>query len=346
LKSTAVIARLIFLTVFWFWLGTVVLTRREHVTKALTVWVTSVAICGVAAALQLVAGSVPLAGNVEFGRATGFTMHPNDLGGLTAIAFVPALMLAARRGIGPPQRLFAYLLLFLVGGGLILSGSVGALLAAVAATFVWFAFQRTSVEALLVFMAVGVCAFGVVTVQALRGAPTPLERFDKVTSSSSAGEGSGTVDLRIATYRVAAEKIKAHPFLGVGLDLVSVTKPFGIVSYQYDVHNLIIGTWYKAGLFGLAGILLALFAVFRTGWIAVVQSRSEAEQRVAVALLSSVVAFAMFAMSEPVLYARYGWVSAALLLALRGVQMRRVGFVRERSYEEPAQRAMFAAAQP
>jgi O-antigen/teichoic acid export membrane protein/O-antigen ligase len=346
-KSTAVIVRLIFLTVFWFWLGTVVLDRREHVTRAVTIWVASAAVCGGAGALQLLVGdALPMTGMLHFGRATGFTAQPNDLGGLTAVAFVPALMLAARRRITVPQRLFSYLLLLLVGGGLILSGSVGALFAVAAAMFVWFAFQRTSIESIVVFAAIGVCVVGVVTVQAVRGAPTPLERIDKVTSSSSTSEGAGTLDSRITIYRVAAAEIKEHPFVGVGLDLVSVTKPFGVVSYEYDVHNLVIGTWYKAGLLGLAGILIAFLAVLRTGWLAILQSKSEAEQMLAVALLCSVVAFVAFAMSEPVLFSRYGWISAALLLALRGVQVRGFGFVRERSYEEPAQRAVLAPVRP
>jgi O-antigen/teichoic acid export membrane protein/O-antigen ligase len=347
LKSAAVIVRLIFLTVFWFWLGTVVLNRREHVTKASTLWVASAAICGGAAALQVLVGDViPWAGTVEFGRATGFTMHPNELGGLTAIAFVPALMLAARHRISAPQRLLSYLLLLLVGAGLILSGSVGALIAAAAATFVWFAFQRTSIQSILVFTAIGLCAIAVVTVQAMRGAPTPLERFDMVTSSSTAGGGSGSLNSRIEIYRVATKEIKEHPFVGVGLDLVSVTKPFGIVSYEYDVHNLIVGTWYKAGLLGLAGMLLALIAVIRTGWIAILRSKSEAEQMTAVALMSSVVAFVAFAMSEPVLFSRYGWISAALLLALRAVQQREAGFVRERRYAELARRTVLVPARP
>jgi O-antigen/teichoic acid export membrane protein len=347
LKSTAVIVRLIFLTVLWFWLGTVVLNRREHITKASTLWVGSAAICGGAAALQVLLGDViPWSGAVQFGRATGFTTHPNELGGLTAIAFVPALMLAARHGIAAPQRLLSYVLLLLVGAGLILSGSVGALVAAAAATFVWFAFQKTSVQSILVFTAIGLSAIAVVTVQAMRGAPTPLERFDMVTSSSTAGGGSGSLDSRIETYRVAAAEIKEHPFVGVGLDLVSVTKPFGIVSYEYDVHNLIVGTWYKAGLFGLAGMLLALIAVIRTGWITVLQSKSEPEQMTAVALMSSVVAFVAFAMSEPVLFSRYGWISAALLLALRGVQQRESGFVRERLYEGPEHGTVLVPARP
>ena len=131
----------------------------------------------------------------------------------------------------------------------------------------------------------------------------------------------------------------------MGLDLVSVTKPFGIVSYEHEVHNLVIGTWYKTGLLGLAGILIALFAVLRGGWIAILASRSEDEQMISVALLCSVVAFVAFAMSAPVLYSRYGWISAALLLAMRAVQERRSSLVLQRSYKQ-ARGVLLAPARP
>jgi O-antigen ligase len=124
---------------------------------------------------------------------------------------------------------------------------------------------------------------------------------------------------------VAEAGIKRDPFIGVGLDLVSVTKPFGVVSYEYDVHNLIIGTWYKAGLLGLIGMLVTLYAVFNVGWRAIREATSDAERTLVAALLSSVAAFVVFAMSAPVLFSRYGWIPSALLLAFRAVQVRERG---------------------
>jgi O-antigen ligase len=346
-SSTAVIVRLIFLTIFWFWLGTVVLNRREHVMKATNLWVASAAVGGSAAVVQLLVGEVFLGGTAAGGRMTGFTTHPNDLGGLTCIAFVPALMLAARHSIPAPRRLLSYAVLLLVVAGLILSGSIGALLAAAAATFVWFAFQRSSVHSILVFTTLGLCVVAVMTVQVMRGAPTPLERFDLVTSSRSDGGATvGSVEQRIVVYRSAAEAIEEHPFVGVGLDLRSVTKPFGEENYEYDVHNLIIGLWYKAGLFGLAGMLIAFLAVFRSGWIAILRSKSDLERRLAVALVSSAVAFFMFAMSAPVLFSRYGWISAALLLALRAVQQRGALAAPVTWYERDVRDAALAPARP
>ena len=320
-NSVATVARLIILTVFWFWLGTVVLSRREHVATAIALWVTSAAICGAGGVAQLLAGDVIPNTHTTYGRSTGFTAQPNDLGGLCAIAFVPAVMLTVRQGLSPPRRLLAYIGVLVVMAGLVLSGSVGAMIAALVAVFVWFALRRNSRRSLLPFFVIIAAGLALTAVQSIRGDPTPLERFQHVTEPRGEA-GAGSLESRIATYRVATTAIKRDPFLGVGLDLVSVTKPFGVVSYEYDVHNLVIGTWYKAGLFGLIGMLMAVFAVFRVGWTAILDSRTDSEEMMGAALLSSFVAFVAFAMSGPVLFSRYGWIPAALLLALRAVQLR------------------------
>jgi O-antigen/teichoic acid export membrane protein/O-antigen ligase len=321
LKSIAVIARLVFLTVIWFWVGTVVLRRQEHAMKAISFWVASAAISGAAAILQLVVSSDIVPGTaLQWGRATGFTLHPNDLGGLTAIAFVPALMLASRPRTAVSARVWSYLFLLLIAAGLILSGSVGALIATSVAVLVWLAFQRMSVHSLLAFAILASCVVALITLQSIRGAPNPIERLNAVTGSTAQAGGSGSVHLRVDTYRIAIERIKEDPFVGVGLDLKSVTRPYGVESWEYDVHNLIIGLWYKTGLIGLAGMLLALLALLRSGWTAIIRSRSGGESSAAVALMSSFVAFVVFSLSEPALFSRYAWIPAAFILALRAIQ--------------------------
>ena len=72
-------------------------------------------------------------------------------------------------------------------------------------------------------------------------------------------------------------RIKEEPFVGVGLDLFSVTRPFGFESYEYDVHNLVVGRWYKTGLVGLAGMPIALLAILRAAWTAISRVRSPVE---------------------------------------------------------------------
>jgi O-antigen ligase len=238
LKSLAVIARLIILTFLWFWLGTLLMSRLGHVLTAMKLWVLTAALCGAAGVLQVVAGDVIPGSTMFYGRATGLTVHPNDLGGITSIAFVPALVLASLRGTSFTRRTLSYVFVFLVAGGLVLSGSVGALFAAIVGTFVWFTFQRVSVPSVLVVSIVGLSVLGVIGVQAMRGAPTPLERLHTVTADSTTS-GAGSLGDRISTYRVAIREIKKDPFVGVGLDLVRIKRPSGLGRYAKNLHNLI-----------------------------------------------------------------------------------------------------------
>jgi O-antigen ligase len=235
-------------------------------------------------------------------------------------------MLASRARASVASRAWSYAALLLVAAGVILSGSVGGLVAAAAAVLVWLALQRTSVHVLLALATLAACAVALTALQSIRGAPDPLDRLESVTSSTYLPDGEtqlGSIEQRFGTYRVAIERIAENPFIGVGLDLRSVTRPFGVESYEYDVHNLVIGLWYKTGLIGLVGILLALLAILRSGWSAVLESESAGESRIAVALVSSFVAFVVFAMSQPVLFSRYGWIAAALVFALRSIQQER-----------------------
>ena len=346
-SSIAVIARLVLLTVFWFWLGTVVLRTQAHITRAMGFWVASAAICGTGAILQLLVGDVIPNASIDGGRATGFTSQPNDLGGLTAITFVPALMLASRARASVVTRAWSYAALLLVVAGLVLSGSVGGLIAAASAAVVWLALQRTSVHALLALATLAACVVALTALQSIRGAPHPLDRLESVSSTTPRpGGGTGSVEQRIGTYRVAIARIEEDPFVGVGLDLKSVTRPFGIESYEYDVHNLFIGLWYKTGLIGLVGMLIALLAILRSGWTAILESSSTSESRVAVALASSLVAFVVFAMSQAILFSRYGWISAALILALRGVQQERLASLEPASHTAVARRTVAASLRP
>ena len=151
-------------------------------------------------------------------------------------------MLASRPRIAAASRAWFYLLLLLVAAGLILSVSLGALIAAACAVFVWLVFQRPSIHSVLALATLTACVVALLTLQSIRGAPDPLERFETATSTSSqAGVVQvGSVHQRIGTYRVAIERIEENPFVGVGLDLFSITRPFGIEAYEYDVHNLVI----------------------------------------------------------------------------------------------------------
>ena len=221
--SIAVVVRLLMLTAVWFWLGTAVLRRREHVLTAAGLWVASAALNGIGSIAQMtVDPNIIPGGGVEWGRATAFTEQVNDLGGIAAVALIPALMFCMRPSRNPLSTLAAYAGLLLAATGLILSGSVGALLAAAVGGFLWItAAPRLPARTFVLF---GVALVGVVALlqfQESTDALTPATRLERVTGSPT--DPNATLWSRVETYRVAIDRIVDNPFTGVGLDSESST---------------------------------------------------------------------------------------------------------------------------
>jgi O-antigen/teichoic acid export membrane protein len=315
--SIAVVVRLVVLTTAWFWVGTIVLRRPRHIVTAAALWVASAALNGLGAIAQLsIDPNIIPGGFVHWGRVTGFTANVNDLGGIAACALIPALMLSMRRSRNSVYTLAAYAGLLLSATGLVLSGSIGALLAAAVGALLWIAATPRLPARTFVFFCVAlVGALSLLHFQESKDAPTATARFERVTGAPT--DPNATLWTRVETYRVAIDRIRANPFTGVGLDSESST--IGTT----EPHNLVIGLWFKAGFFGLAGVLLVLGAIFSAARATLRDASSVDEQMLALALLCSFLAFIVFSMSGPVLYTRYGWAPAALLLALRAVQKRR-----------------------
>jgi O-antigen ligase len=94
----------------------------------------------------------------------------------------------------------------------------------------------------------------------------------------------------------------------------------GLTSTGFQVHNSLLGAWYQAGVLGIAGLILVLIGVFRIGYSVVVNAPTEEDWSFGAALLISFLSFIAFGMAAPILYQRYGWVSAAMLIALKARQ--------------------------
>jgi O-antigen/teichoic acid export membrane protein/O-antigen ligase len=312
--SNAVLVRTIYTTVIWFWLGTMVLEKFEHIRTAIILWVLSAAVCGSGALIQLTAGDVIPGATIHWDRVTGFAQNVNDLGGVTSIALVPALMLLLSMAKKPSRILGAGLLLVLVSAGLLLSGSVGSILAAIVAMVVWFGSHRTRPARFLALGAMVLAAFIVYTTQISNKTPSAIERIAHLRTGSP-DDPIRTLDERLTTYRVATKRIQENPIIGIGLDR-NTTAP------AEWVHNIFLGSWYTTGFFGLIGIILIFVASARASWSSMLSARSPDERALALALACSLTAFLTYLMSEPALFIRYGWISVALVYALRGIQTR------------------------
>lgn len=304
--------RFFYVTLVWFWLGTVVLRDVRHVKRAIYLWIASVGVSGFAAMVQLFFGDVVPGTSPLFGRMTGTAVHVNDLGGMTGVALAAGAALASIRGVSRRGRWPTYALLLFVVAGCVVSGSVGGMLAGTVGLAAWVAASHIRARVVVVAGVALVGGFLLVAAQEEAGAPTPFERAAQVTSSED--DPAATLWSRMDTNRAAIARIAADPIVGKGLGEPTST--------GFQVHNFLLGPWFEAGLFAVAGMLVILFTVWSTGLQAVRCSRSLPEWRLATGLLSAFAAFVAFGMGAPILFQRYGWAPAALIVALRTHQLR------------------------
>lgn len=318
--SVAVVLRLLYLTLIWFWLGTIVLETRRHVEIAITAWVASAAVSSAGAVAQYFYGDVIPGGEIAWGRMTGFTPHTNNLAGLAATAFVPALMLAVDASTRL-RKVLGTAAVALIAAGVLLSGSVGAILTVGAATVFWLALRGVSQRLVISLGAVVAAAFVLMSSSGTTLSPAPIERFERVTSSDPS-QAEGSVFTRVEGYRDAWARIQENPLIGVGLDEESNKRLLRSDDDQgHLVHNIIINPWFSAGILGAVGIVLIIFGGFATArWILVRSSLDD--RRLVSGVLASFVAFVIFAMGEPILFVRYGWFSVAILVAVRAQILR------------------------
>jgi len=317
-ESLLVIIRVAYLTLVWFWLGTVLLETIGQVRNAVVAWVSSAALCSSGAVAQFFYGDIIPGGGIAYGRMTGFTPAYNNLGGLAATAFVPALMVA----VDSPkswQKLAGLASTALIVAGLLLSGSVGGMLGATVATVFWLALRGVSLRLVVGIGAIAGSAFVLMTATGVTDAPSPVERINRVTSAQEAAQGTGgTFYTRLDGYREAWERIHEQPLIGVGFDEKSIDSVLGT---DHGVHNIILSPWLSAGVLGLLGVVLMLYGAFSCG-LTTLRLAAARDRSLLAALLASVVCFIIFAMGEPILFVRYGWFATALLVAVRAQQVR------------------------
>jgi O-antigen/teichoic acid export membrane protein/O-antigen ligase len=310
-QSVAIVIRMIYLTVAWFWLGAIVLQTPRQIRTAVLLWVVSVAITSGAAIVQAIWGDVVPGSSPNWGRMTGFTPHQNELGAITAVAFIPALSLALTAS--GRTRLLATVCLLMLSIGEALSGSLGAFAAAGVATLLWLTWARLRLRSLLPFALAGLAVAAVFVAITTSGqVRSPFSRISEVTARD---QQNATLWSRVQTYQSALDSIDRDPFVGAGLDSISRRTEGG-----FEVHNIFLGPWYEAGLLGLLGISVLIVAVILTGRAAIRRAATPDDGALALSLFGAFATFLLYAQTSPALYTRYGWIPVAFLLALRAQQ--------------------------
>jgi O-antigen ligase len=305
----------IYVFLLWPWAGAMVLSNRRHVAIALTLWSVSAAIDGAAAVAQL--SGVHVLGLASPGnRMTGFTMHPNDLGGVTAVALVPALMVATRRAAGRSGLIgtLAWVPVALTAIGLALSGSVSAMAAGAVAILVWLSWPAVRAPARLSIAAAVVAALVVVMAAGAR-VNSPIQRLAQVANATS--QNGGSVQDRVAIAVQAWPRIVKDPFVGTGLDAADsgVTILSHGYTAGYQIHGLPLAVSYQAGVVGMLGLMALIVVLGSLGWTALRAGTTEDDALVGLALLGAFVAFVIFAMTQPMVFAPYEWIIGVFTLA-------------------------------
>jgi O-antigen ligase len=334
----------IYVMLLWVWTGATVLRTRPQIVVALGCWTFSSALNGFAALLQVIQVSW-LGGALEGSRAVGLTDHPNDLGAACAIALVPALMLATTRLPGSWGRFgpVAWCLLGFTAIGVILSASVGAMLAGLIAILIWLlapavrAPGRVAVVAALAVSLAGLTLAG--------GAVTsPTKRVEEVTTNGvSTNSGSGTIRLKVA--RRAWSSIESNPIVGKGLDSngssVNVISHGTVVPYQ--VHGGPISIWYQAGIFGLLGVVVVVWTFLRGAWRTLIAG-DQTDLLIGLSILAAFFAFLITAMTTPFVFQQYGWFTGVMLIVWRMRRENLAEFIPSRADRAPPR--FRAAGQP
>ena len=142
------------------------------------------------------------------------------------------------------------------------------------------------------------------------------EVLERMAEEAAAGTG-GTLYTRLDGYDEAWSRIAEQPLIGVGLDEQSSQAVLG----PKLVHNMLINQWFTAGILGLLGLLMIIWGVVVTG-VRLVRESTDDVRVLSTAFIASLLAFVVFGMGEPILFVRYGWFPAALLVAMHAQRHR------------------------
>lgn len=251
--SSIALIKYLYLIAVWFWLCTILLETPEQIRTSIFLWISSAALSGLGALLQLfwdgiIPGTMP-----AWGRMTGFTEHVNDLGGLTSIALIPAIMLLTRFEKISLSLLFSWINAILIFGGLVLSVSISGVSALLISLLVWLSLSQFTIKK-FVILCISVASF--LTVIAIHDSYEKVSIISRLYDISEDGFSLSTLQTRMDTYSAAWEAIKDNPFIGVGLG-----PNVGVTKTGYVVHNIFLLNWFESGLFGLLGMLLVIFTI-------------------------------------------------------------------------------------
>jgi O-antigen ligase len=191
------------------------------------------------------------------------------------------------------------------------------IVALVVSMFVWSTINRFTLKNVFIFSILTILILTAISLQSRYEGISILNRLCDI---SDDGLSSITLQTRLHTYAAAWEVISENPYFGVGLG-----PKVGLTETGFVVHNIILLNWFESGLFGFFGILLIFFAIAFEGYKGIRDTKLKHIKMLGTALFSSYTAFLVLGIAQPIYYKRFGWISAALLLALYSKRYRSNG---------------------
>jgi hypothetical protein len=309
LDSLLILIRVTYVALILPWQTLKLLDTSSRLEQGLDAISLGTALCASATVIQAVLGASMFGGSAtSAGRYSGLTGHVSDAGAISALAVV--------LGLSHYRKLGGKLYRLIMGGvaisgliGLVLSGSVSGMLAAVVGVALLISINGATPKQILLFSIAAVPAWliaGTVLINQ-NHALSPLERFYQVTGMRS-GPGENTMALRFATDAVGFERFTQHPITGVGLDPEA-----SIVLGKLSVHNFWLAALYQGGIFFALGLTIIVAPSLLAGW------RARKLSMLCGATFASAVTAIVFALTAPSFFNRYFWLPVALLIAAIGV---------------------------
>lgn len=315
-QAAVEVVHAIYVMLLWAWTAMMVLRTRGQVITALLLWGFSAALNAVGSLAQ-VGGVGSIAGPLEGHRTTGFTDHPNDLGGASAVALIPMLTLATLKGaMGVFRRTLRWLTVVLIATALILSGSVAAMAAAALAGILWLVSPSVSGRARVAIVAALAATLLVVSAFGSSGT-SPTQRLAQVVAAPGSNPDAGSARIRLTVIGAVWPRIRSDPFVGTGLgnSNLAVSVIAGGANQIEQVHGAPLAAWYETGLFGLVGIMVVFGSLMLMGWRATLAADTRADQLIGWGLIGAFAAFIVYALSAPLYFQQYGWLTGVLIAA-------------------------------
>lgn len=239
------------------------------------------------------------------GRSYGLAGHPNLLGLMSGIAICLLTYVILRKSRKKNSK-FKLLLLLVNVAGLLLSGSVSALIATTLGVLILVHALKVRISTVLLYttgLAV-VSATYLSLSRSITELPNPFERVQQVTGNTG---DIGTWDVRTQVYGYALTEIIKNPLVGVGVDDES-----GLFQHPLDgavlVHNVLLRGWLQGGLL----VLIALLAIYMAAISAVISCRRFGYNEASCAALTTTLAFAL---TSAAFHQPYFWVLVAMAWA-------------------------------